>query len=151
MDFAQADALNRAIRLIALRHRTRALAELAPLGLHPGQEVALLELGVHGPRTQTQLAAGCGCEPPTVTVMLQKLEGAGLISRWPSPTDARVMLADLTDRGRALVNGPLREAWLRLAETTVAGLADRSLDELQPVLDDLVGSLAPDRTSTTDH
>ena len=33
-----ADALNQAIRLLSLRHRARAAALLAPLGLHPGEQ-----------------------------------------------------------------------------------------------------------------
>ena len=34
MNFEQADALSQAIRLLSLRHRARAAALLAPLGLH---------------------------------------------------------------------------------------------------------------------
>jgi hypothetical protein len=44
-----AAALNQAIRLLSLRHRARAAALLAPLGLHPGQEALLLELARTGP------------------------------------------------------------------------------------------------------
>ena len=142
MDFAQADALNRAIRLIGMKHRGRAGAALAELGLHPGQEVLLLELDARGARTQAQLAAGLGCEPPSVTLMAQKLEAAGLIARRPSADDGRVTVVELTDRGRALIP-PLKEAWWRLAETTVAGLETTPFDRLLAVLDDLARSLYP--------
>jgi len=140
MDFAHADALNRAIRAIGMKHRARAGAALAELGLHPGQEVLLLELDAHGSRTQTQLAAGLGCEPPSVTLMAQKLEAAGLIARRPSSTDGRATVVELTDRGRALIP-PLKAVWRRLAESSVAGLETTSPDQLQKVLDDLARSL----------
>lgn len=140
MDFQQANALNTAIRLIAIRHRAWAAVYLAPLGLHPGQEVLLLELAVSGPRSQAMIAGVLGCEAPTVTAMATKLEATGLIARTPSPVDARVNLVDLTDTGRALIPR-LNEAWQALAEDTVAGLAETSVTELITTLNDLVQSL----------
>jgi len=141
MDYAYADALNSAIRLIAIKHRSQAGAALAALGLYPGQEALLLELAAHGECTQVQLAAGLVCEPPSITLMAQKLEAAGLISRRPSSHDSRANIVALTDQGRALVPR-LKEVWQRLAETTVAGLERTSLDQLLAVLDDLARSLS---------
>lgn len=144
MDFERADALNRAIRLIGMKHRGQATVALSKLGLHTGQEVLLLELDARGPRTQAQLAGALGCEPPSVTVMVQKLEAAGLIERRPSASDGRATIVELTDRGRALMPN-LKEVWLRLAEATVAGLSGNSLDNLLAVLGDLATSLYPRR------
>ena len=62
MDFENADALDQAIRLLSLRHRARAGALLAPLGLHPGQEVLLLELARIG--STVPAGAGTGRPPP---------------------------------------------------------------------------------------
>lgn len=142
MDFEQADAINRAIRLITLKHRALAGAHLAKLGLHAGQEVLLMELHAHGPRTQVQLAAGAGCEPPSVTLMAKKLERAGLIARHRSSSDNRAVVVELTDEGRALMP-QLQEVWLQLAEETVAGLEETSPDQLEEVLKDLARSLYP--------
>ena len=144
MEFERADALNRAIRLIGMKHRGQATVALTRLGLHPGQEVLLLELDAHGPCTQTQLAGALGCEPPSVTVMVQKLEAAGLIERSPSASDGRATVVELTDTGRALMP-KLKEVWLRLAEATVAGLSGASLDSLLAVLGGLANSLYPRR------
>jgi DNA-binding MarR family transcriptional regulator len=144
MDYEQADALNRAIRLVNLKHRARAAALLGEIGLHPGQEVLLLELDARGPRTQVELAIACDCEPPTLTQLAQKLEAAGLIVRRPSTTDARAIVVDLTNQGRALI-GPLKERWLRLAESTVAGLEATSPETLNAVIDDLARSLSSAR------
>ncbi len=142
MDFEQADALNRAIRLIGMKHRGLATAALTKLGLHPGQEVLLLELDAHGARTQVQLAAGLGCAPPSVTLMARKLEAAGLITRHPSSQDGRATVVELTDEGRALLP-QLQEVWWRLAEGTIAGLERTSPEQLQEVLEDLARSLYP--------
>jgi DNA-binding MarR family transcriptional regulator len=144
VDFERADALNRAIRLIGMKHRGQATVALSKLGLHTGQEVLLLELDARGPRTQAQLAGALGCEPPSVTVMVQKLEAAGLIERRPSASDGRATVVELTDRGRALMPN-LKEVWLRLAEATVAGLSGNSLDNLLAVLGDLATNLYPGR------
>lgn len=140
MDFEQADTLNSAIRSIGIRHRALAGALLAPSGIHPGQEVLLLELDTSGPRTQGQLAIACGCEPPTITGSVRKLEAAGLVVRRPSPTDGRVTIVELSDNGHALMPG-LKAAWHRLAEHTVAGLSTRSIESVIETLVDLARSI----------
>lgn len=143
MDHEQADALNSAIRTIAMRHRALAAALLAPLGLHPGQEILLLELDARGPRTQGQLAAASGCEPPTITGSVRKLEEAGLVVRTPSSTDGRVTIVDLSDRGRELLPA-LRSAWGELAERTAAGLP-MPADQFTAVLGELARALGSGR------
>ena len=56
MNFDQADALNEAIRAVGIRHRALAVAALAPMGIHPGHKLLLLELAA-GPRTQASGSA----------------------------------------------------------------------------------------------
>ncbi len=141
VDFEQAAALNTAIRSIGIRHRALADALLAPLGLHTGQEVILLELDAKGPRSQAQLAISSGCEPPTITGSVRKLESAGLVVRRPSSTDGRVTIVELSDRGRALLPD-LKAAWAQLAEQTVASMSSTPTVQLTDVLTDLAASLA---------
>ncbi len=140
MDFEQADALNTAIRAVGIRHRALAGALLAPLGLHPGQEVILLELAARGPCSQGHLAAASGCEPPTITGSVRKLEAAGLVLRRPSPKDGRVTIVELSERGQALLPD-LRAAWQQLAELSVTGLTVTPVDQLSAALVDLAHSL----------
>src|SRR5262249_15202598 len=140
MDFETADALNRAIRLIGMKHRGQATVALSKLGLHTGHEVLLLELDARGPRARVELAGALGCEPPSVTLMVQKLEAAGLIRRSTSTRDSRATLVELTDKGSSLMP-KLRDVWLRLAETTSAGLNDDSLDDVLKVVSNLANSL----------
>lgn len=140
MDFEQADALNAAIRTIGIRHRARAAHLLAGLGLHPGQEVFLLQLAAHGPMTQAQLAASAGCEPPVVTVGAGKLEAAGFLTRRPSPQDRRLSIVELTEQGRAVVP-EIKVLWQDLADQTVAGLRSTTPDVLIAALTDAAQSL----------
>lgn len=140
MKFEQADILNEAVRAIGVRHRALAIAALAPFGIHPGHKLLLFELDAAGPCNQAQLAAGTGFEPPTITLSVRQLEGAGLVVRRPAPTDRRATLVELSDEGRALMP-ELRAAWCLLAEQTVACLTSTPLEQLVDVLSDLAGSL----------
>lgn len=124
MDDAQADEINDAVRLLAIRHRARATQLLATAGVGIGQEMLLFQLADGEQLTQAQLAVGARCEPPTVTVAVRKLEAAGLVQRVRSTTDSRAILVSLTDEGRALMPR-LRELWRQLAEETVADLPVR--------------------------
>ena len=146
MDFDDADALNQAIRLLSLRHRARAAALLAPLGLHPGQEALLLELARSGPMIQAQLSEALGCEPPSVTLMTRKLEASGHVRRAPAPSDKRASVVDLTDSGKAIA-GQVKELWCALAEETVAGLPARTVAELPAILNTMTGNVDTRRLS----
>jgi DNA-binding MarR family transcriptional regulator len=140
VDFERADALNQSIRLLSLRHRARAAALLAPVGLYPGQEVLLLELARNGSMIQAQLSKALGCEPPSVTLMARKLEAAGHIRRRPAPSDARASVVELTDSGKALAD-EVRQIWCTLAEDTVTGLPDSTVAELPRLLKALIDSI----------
>lgn len=141
MDFESADAVNLAIRLLSLRHRARAAALIAPLGLHPGQEALLLELARGGPRTQAQLSESLACEPPSVTVMTRKLEASGLVRRRPAPNDKRSSIVELTDGGRALVE-QVKQVWCELAEETMSGVSADVASTLPGILATLADNVA---------
>nr|WP_312624116.1 nitroreductase/quinone reductase family protein [Pseudofrankia sp. BMG5.37] len=140
MDFEHADAINQAIRLLSLRHRARAAALLAPLGLHPGQEALLLELARTGPMIQAQLSEALGCEPPSVTLMTRKLEASGHIRRKPAPSDKRASIVELTGSGKAVAD-QVKDLWCTLAQETVTGLPAETVTELPGILNTLTGNV----------
>jgi deazaflavin-dependent oxidoreductase (nitroreductase family) len=140
MDFEQADAINQAIRLLSLRHRARAAALLAPLGLHTGQEALLLELARTGPMIQAKLSEALSIEPPSVTLMTRKLEASGHIRREPAPTDRRASVVELTDSGKALVD-QVKQLWCALAEETVTGLPAETVRELPGILNTVTANV----------
>jgi len=141
VEYSEADALNTAIRALSLRHRARAGELLARLDLYPGQEFVLMELAARGPCIQAQLAEAISCEPPSVTLMLRKLEAAGYVARRPSPQDRRATIVELTASGRELAV-TIRDLWITLAQDTIADLAAPRAAEIAAVLAALAGNLS---------
>lgn len=52
----------------------------------------------------SDLAAIDHCSQPTMTTQVRRLEDAGLVSRTEDAADARVVLIEITDAGRAMLN-----------------------------------------------
>ena len=97
---------------------------LAEHGLHVGQEMVLIELWESDGLRGGELAARLSVEPPTVTKMLRRLEGCGLVERRPDPSDARSFRVYLTDGGRDL-EGPVADCWKVSEERLLAGLSEK--------------------------
>ena len=110
-----------ALAKVCKAHRGNVGGLLAELGLHVGQEMVLIELWQSDGLRGGELACRLGVEPPTVTKMLRRLEGLGLVERSPDPDDARSFRVSLTEGGRAL-EGPVSRCWERAEEKTFAGL-----------------------------
>jgi len=140
VEFEQADAVNQAIRVLSLRHRARAAALLTPLGLHPGQEVLLLELARTGPMIQAQLSDALGIEPPSVTLMTRKLETSGHVRRTPAAADRRASVVELTDGGKVLADR-VKRLWCDLAAETVTGLPAQTVAALPGILRTLTSNV----------
>ena len=104
-------------------HRVNVGAALAGTGLHVGQEMVLLELWKEDGLKGGELAARLRVEPPTVTRMLQRLEGCGLVERRKDIGDARSFRVCLTEKGRAL-EGPVRERWGQVEERAFRGMSE---------------------------
>jgi DNA-binding MarR family transcriptional regulator len=80
-------------------HRDRVAAAV---GLAPHLAMALASLDDQRPVPQRGLADRFRCDASNVTVMLDKLEEAGLAEREVAPDDRRRRVVVLTDAGRAL-------------------------------------------------
>jgi MarR family transcriptional regulator, organic hydroperoxide resistance regulator len=77
------------------------MAELhAATGLSPMEVHALRALDVQAPMATLELASQIHCEPSNITMVVDRLDRAGLIERRPHPDDRRVRLITLTERGR---------------------------------------------------
>lgn len=117
----------------ARTHRRRAALALAPLGLHPGQELLVSILAKRGSATQVQLARIMGIEPPTVAKMVGRLEAAGFAERIADPRDARAKLVSLTDQGRDAA-ARLSAVWAELSALTAQALTPDEAEELTRLL-----------------
>lgn len=133
--------VNLLIRTLATRHKTFAGVGLLRLGLYPGQETVLLILDRFGPMTQRQLVHWLGVEPPTLSTIAKKLEAAGFIVRERSSDDARSVVVDLTPKGRELLPA-IREIGRDLAEITLNGMDDQTVELLMKAMNKAVGNLA---------
>jgi DNA-binding MarR family transcriptional regulator len=83
-----------------------------------------LPLGKMGERLQVH--------PTSVTSIARRLEAAGLIDRRPHPDDGRAVLAEITPRGRDLVERATKD--LVAADFGLDALAEPELRELSEIL-----------------
>lgn len=87
--------------------------------------------------TQRRLARELYVSFPNITVMLARLEEAGLIVREPSPDDGRAKLVRLTPQGRSL----LRKIWKvhqQQLEHVMCGLEESERRELARLLNKMI-------------
>jgi DNA-binding MarR family transcriptional regulator len=131
------------LRLSATR-LARILRQQADLGLTPSQITALATVGREGPLTLGALADTEHVTPPSMTKVVERLEGLGLIERRADPVDRRRVLAAVTPAG---------EAALATARARKDALLSMRIAELDPderarlaaaldVLDRLAGTVA---------
>ncbi len=77
----------------------RLRADTNPDGLTWSQTMVLARLDKAGPMTTADLARAEGVKPQSMGATLAELEGEGLVSRQPHPTDGRQILFALTEAG----------------------------------------------------
>jgi DNA-binding MarR family transcriptional regulator len=139
IDLVASNLLGRAARLTRLLMRS---------GAH---EISRTEVGVlatlsDGPRRITQLAMTEALAQPTVTQLIDKLEGRDLVSRSRSDQDGRVVLVEITAAGAEALEGVRRLIRANMREA-LADLPDAELTELAHAADtmgSLIEKLLPD-------
>lgn len=87
--------------------------------LTPTQASALARLGKGGVATVSSLAAAERVRPQSMAATVEALERVGLVTRSQDPHDGRRQIIDLTDDGRARIEGQ-REAGAAWLEETLA-------------------------------
>ena len=83
-----------------------------------------LPLGKMGERLQVH--------PTSVTSIVRRLEAAGLVDRRPHPDDGRAVLAEITPKGRAVVERATKD--LVAADFGLEALDEAALRELSEIL-----------------
>lgn len=120
--------LSYAIFQLARAHRGHAARMLRDLGLHPGQELLLMQLLDRDGQTQSELLAAVGLDHSTVSKSVRRMQEAGLLTRAPADHDRRAVRVSLTDRGRAM-RGPLEDMWSELELASVGDLDAGTVEE----------------------
>jgi DNA-binding MarR family transcriptional regulator len=108
-----------AIFAMARTHRAIAAAQLAKLGLFPGQEIILIQLAASDGLSQKTLVETLSVNHATVAKTIGRMEKAGLVQRRVSEQDRRVSLVYLTPAGRSLHDDVIA-VWREL-ETLTSG------------------------------
>ena len=121
--------LSHAIFLLARAHRAYAAELLRRHGLHPGQELVLMQLHGRDHQEQGVLLDAAGLDHSTLSRSLTRMEAAGLVRRARSGADRRAVVVSLTPKGKRL-RLPLRELWAQLERTTTSGVAPGDRDDL---------------------
>ncbi|MCX4095353.1 MarR family transcriptional regulator [Nocardia sp. alder85J] len=97
-----------------------AAAAYAEHGVYEGQQFILRCLWAEDGLAPGEVAKRLGLATPTVTRATTRMEAAGLLRREPHPTDRRLVLLHLTERGRELEHR-IEEAGALLTERALAG------------------------------
>ncbi|WP_107451057.1 MarR family transcriptional regulator [Streptomyces sp. RTd22] len=119
----RAGAMNHAIFRVARLHRMLAGQLLRRVGLHPGQELVMMQLWDLGPQRQTDLVRLLGSDAATMTRTVKRLEHAGFVRRRPSESDKRATIIEPTPASLAL-RKEVEQVWADLEESTVDGLSE---------------------------
>ena len=115
-------ALAHDLRLAVMRFSRRLRNQRVDTSVTLTHLAALSTLQRNGPMSPGELAAHERVQPPSMTRVVVALEGMGLVTRTPHPTDGRQVIIGLTAAAEDLLSAEARarEAWLssRLQELT---------------------------------
>jgi DNA-binding MarR family transcriptional regulator len=115
-------ALAHDLRLAVMRFSRRLRNQRVDTSVTLTHLAALSTLKRHGPMSPGELAGHERVQPPSMTRVVVALEGMGLVTRTPHPTDGRQVVIELTAAAEEMlsVEAQAREAWLagRLQELT---------------------------------
>ncbi|MEV5730825.1 MarR family winged helix-turn-helix transcriptional regulator [Streptomyces pharetrae] len=136
----QAGPMAHAIFRVARLHRALAGQLLRRVGLHPGQELVMMQLWDHGPQRQTDLVRLLGSDAATMTRTIKRLEHAGFVRRRPSPTDKRATIIEPTEASLALRH-QVDDIWAELEECTAGEMPEKRQAEAVQVLEEIEASL----------
>ena len=100
---------------------------------------ALSTLQRHGAMSPGELAAHERVQPPSMTRVVVALEGMGLVSRTPHPTDGRQVVIELTPSAVDLLaeEARAREAWLAGQLQQLSAEERETLREAAVIMDKL--------------
>lgn len=125
--YAAAHAMNRAYRV-----------SLGPLGLTYPQYLTLLALWEADRQSVSELGQRLRLDSGTLTPVLKRLEGAGLVSRSRSRADEREVEIALTERGSAL---RLEALGVRQDIVCRLGMSDDEIQKLRRDIDRMLERL----------
>jgi DNA-binding MarR family transcriptional regulator len=134
-------ALAHDLRLAVMRFSRRLRNQRVDTSVTLTHLAALSTLRQHGPMSPGELAAQERVQPPSMTRVVVALEGMGLVTRTPHPTDGRQVVIDLTPAAQGLLDeeARAREAWLSGRLQDLAPEERAVLREAAEIMEKLAG------------
>jgi DNA-binding MarR family transcriptional regulator len=132
-------ALAHELRLSVMRFSRRLRNQRVDTSVTLTHLAALSTLRRQGPMSPGELAAHERVQPPSMTRVVVALEGMGLVTRTPHPTDGRQVVIDLTPAAHELLDAEARarEAWLSGRLQQLSPEERTSLREAAVIMDKL--------------
>ncbi|NTW39814.1 MAG: MarR family transcriptional regulator [Cellulomonadaceae bacterium] len=141
--------LSHAIFRVARLHRLHAAQLLRRVGLHPAQELVMMQLWDRGPQRQADLVTLLGSDAATMTRTIQRLEKAGFVRRRPCESDRRVTIVEPTAASQAL-RPSVESLWGELEQAVVGDLSAEQRAQFLGLLERTEATLASLATGTRD-
>lgn len=102
-------------------------------GVHPGQAPMLFAIFNEDGLTQKRLGEKMNLKPASVTIMLRRLQKAGLISKLPDEKDLRVFRVRLTEKGEG-IKAAVRNAIEAVEKDACSKLSDAEVETLRDMM-----------------
>ena len=126
------------------------MGELAAAGLKslvPPHGGVLAYLFAHGEATMHELADFAHRTRPTMTVLVDKMESAGLVKREASKVDSRSTVVRLTERGEAL-RGAFESISSRFIEMLYTGVSEKEAETVERTLSKILSNIEQPKGKT---
>ncbi|MGY1728893.1 MarR family winged helix-turn-helix transcriptional regulator [Geodermatophilus sp. SYSU D01062] len=134
-------ALAHDLRLAVMRFSRRLRNQRVDTSVTLTHLAALSTIQRHGAMSPGELAAHERVQPPSMTRVVVALEGMGLVTRTPHPTDGRQVVIDLTPAAETLLaeEARAREAWLSGQLQRLTPQQRATLREAAEIMEELAG------------
>jgi len=123
----------RAFKRAMMLHRRLLMSTFAEEHIHPAQAGCLQVLAHRDGMSQSDLAEMLHVSRPSVTTMLQRMEGAGLIERRPDEADSRITRVYLTEAGRTLADR-MHAGFVDMLNVSMGSMPDADKAEFTRIL-----------------
>ncbi|QAY71265.1 MarR family winged helix-turn-helix transcriptional regulator [Xylanimonas protaetiae] len=134
--------------LTTVERVVRLLREISAAGGLSATTVSVLSrLERSGPSRLTELAVASGVTQPAMSQLVARLDHEGLVARSATPEDKRVVLIEITDHGRTVLESRRVERRTALADVLALVPDDdqRAIAAALPALDRLLTAAADER------
>ncbi|WP_024621077.1 MarR family winged helix-turn-helix transcriptional regulator [Metaclostridioides mangenotii] len=145
MEYESEESVNTILHKLIRTHFIRSHNELEKLGLYPGQPQILLSLSKRDGQSQRELAEIRSVKPSTNTVMLNRMEKAGLIEKRKDSEDQRITRIFLTAKGSGVCH-KLKELQKELEEESFKGFSKEEKIVLKRLLIQMIDNIKLENT-----